>query len=261
MTVKLLVEEVAVGIKNHIILEDVSCKIEKGKVYAIIGPNGSGKSTLLKTMARHLTPMRGTVYISGKKVQSFSQKALARQLAVVSQSPEAPSDLTVQDLVSFGRLPHRSMFQAAGKKDREIIADAMEKMQLTPLADRKVLSLSGGERQRAWIAMALAQQPETLILDEPTTYLDVFHQYEIMELISRLNRSQQMTVIMVVHDLNHAGQYADFIFVVNRHTIVAEGTPAEVLEPELLRKVFRIECERQIQADNKLLIIPKGLAI
>lgn len=262
MRVDLQVEELVVGTKDHIILQNVSCKIERGKIYSIIGPNGSGKSTLLKTMTRHLKPLKGTVYISGKEIQSISQKELAKQLAVVSQSPEAPADFTVKELVSFGRFPYRSIFQTSmGKNDEQIIQDALEKTQLTHLAERKVFSLSGGERQRAWIAMALAQQPEILILDEPTTYLDVFHQYEIMELITNLNKTQQMTVIMVVHDLNHAAQYSDYIFVVNDHTIAAEGVPTDVLEPKLLRRIFRIECVRQIQEDNRLFIIPKGLAI
>lgn len=261
MTVDLQVEELVVGTKDHIILQDVSCKIEKGKIYSVIGPNGSGKSTLVKTMTRHLKPLQGTVFISGKEIHSISPKELAKQLAVVSQSPEAPADFTVKELVSFGRFPYRSMFQTSGKDDEIIIQDALEKTQLTHLAERKVFSLSGGERQRAWIAMALAQQPEILILDEPTTYLDVFHQYEIMELITKLNKTQQMTVIMVVHDLNHAAQYSDYIFVVNDHTIAAEGTPTDVLEPKLLRRIFRIECVRQIQEDNRLFIIPKGLAI
>ncbi len=261
MTVELLVDEVGFGTKDQIILQDVSCKIEKGKIYSIIGPNGSGKSTLLKTLSHHLKPTNGTVYINGKKVQSISVKELAKQIAIVSQSPEAPADLTVKELVSFGRFPYRKMFQTTGYDDKEIIADAIEKTQLSHLANRKVVSLSGGERQRAWIAMALAQQPDILILDEPTTYLDIFHQYEIMELITNLNKSQKMTVVMVVHDLNHAGQYSDYIFVLHDHTIAAEGVPTEVLEPELLRRIFRIECERQIQADNRLLIIPKGLAV
>lgn len=259
MPVELQVEKLVAGTKDHIILQDVSCKIEKGKIYSIIGPNGSGKSTLLKTMTRHLKPLQGRVYISGKEVQTIAPKELAKQLAMVSQSPEAPADFTVRELVSFGRFPYRSLFQTSGIEDDKIIQESLEKTQLTHLAERKVSTLSGGERQRAWIAMALTQQPEILILDEPTTYLDVFHQYEIMELITKLNRTQGMTVVMVVHDLNHAAQYSDYIFVVNNHTIAAEGVPTDVLEPKLLRRIFRIECERQIQDNNKLFIIPKGL--
>ncbi len=252
-------KHVAVSLGGKEILENISLVLEQGKITAIIGPNGSGKSTFLKTLAKNLLPSDGCVYFGGQDLRLLSRKELARKLAVLYQSSQAPSDITVQDLVEYGRFPHVSWWKGKTDKDRGLVLWAMRQTGLTEYAQRAVVTLSGGEQQRAWIAMALAQQPQTLILDEPTAYLDIAHQLEIMELLKRLNRDSGLSVVMVLHDLNQAAKYADTVVVLCKGQVAAAGRPAEVITAAMLREVFEVEGDLWLDNEKRPVFIAKGL--
>lgn len=241
------------------ILNDLNLCIDEGKITSIIGPNGSGKSTLLKTLSKNISPSSGTVYFNGKDLSNVSAKDLARQMAVLYQLPKAPNDVTVKDLVEYGRFPYQNWWEGRSEEDRDVVSWAMRQTGLGEFVDRPVVTLSGGEQQRAWIAMALAQQPQTLILDEPTTYLDIAHQLEIMELIKRLNKDNAISVVMVLHDLNHAAKYSDYIVVLHQGKIVAAGSPAEVVTADMLRAVFEVEVDLWHDQERKPVFIARGL--
>ena len=241
------------------ILDNISLCIEEKKITSIIGPNGSGKSTLLKALSKSLTPSSGTVCFNGKDLNNISTKELARHLAVLCQMPEAPQGVAVKDLVTFGRFPHQSWWKDTSKEDNSVVDWAIKQTGLKELEHRPIHTLSGGERQRAWISMALAQQPKTLILDEPTTYLDIAHQLEILELIKRLNKDAALSVIMVLHDLNHAAKYSDYIVVLHQGKIVADGNPAEVITTDMLRTVFEVEADLWHDHENKPFFVARGL--
>lgn len=241
---------VSVQLEQKIILDHIDLAIPRGKITAIIGPNGSGKSTLLKTLSKNLLPSKGAVYFNARDMAAISSKELARKLAVLSQSPQSPPDLTVRDLVEYGRFPHRNWWQGRSRQDEEVVEDALAATGMTAFQGRLVSSLSGGERQRAWIAMALAQRPEVLLLDEPTTYLDISHQLEVLELVAGLNKKNGITVVMVVHDINQAAQYADFIVVLRQGTIFASGTAADLITTDMLRDVFGVESDI-LQTENR----------
>ncbi len=230
--------------------------VPTGKITAIIGANGSGKSTILKTLARILAPTSGAVYLDGKKVHQESTKMIAKQLAILPQLPEAPEGTTVRDLVSFGRFPHRQGFGYLSKHDHIMIDEAIEKTHLTELQQKPVNQLSGGQRQRAWIAMALAQETPFLLLDEPTTYLDIAHQLEVLCLLQKLNQQQERTIVMVVHDLNHAARFADHLIAIKSGGIYAEGNPIKVLTHQLLEDVFRVKAEILIDDSGSPTCIP-----
>ncbi|NLS01060.1 ABC transporter ATP-binding protein [Rhizobium sp. P38BS-XIX] len=223
------------------VLENVDIAIPDGKITALIGANGSGKSTLLRALGRIIQPLAGTVMLDGKAIASMHNKAIAQLLALLPQSPVSPNGLTVRRLCRFGRHPHKSMLARTTKADEEIVDAALAATGLADLAERPLDRLSGGQRQRAWIAMALAQETPILLLDEPTTYLDIAHQLEVLDLLRELNRTRGRTVVMVVHDLNHAAQYADHIVAVANGGVHAAGRPADLLTPELIRTVFGVE--------------------
>ena len=232
-------QNISVSINEKEIVHGISLDIPEGKVTAIIGPNGCGKSTTLKALSRIL-PYKGSVTFKGQEMSTLSQREFAKCLAILTQSPQAPSDLTVNDLVEMGRFPHRGFLGRAGKDDKEHVEWALEQTGVKEMRYRLLNTLSGGERQRAWIAMALAQRPEVLLLDEPTTYLDICHQLEIMQLITRLNQELGLTVVMVVHDLNHAIMYADHVVVVKAGHLVTSGAPREIITAGLLAEVFKV---------------------
>lgn len=223
------------------ILEHVDIAIPDGRITALIGANGSGKSTLLKTLGRILQPIDGTVFLDGKTIAGLQSRDIARTLALLPQSPVSPEGLTVRQLCRFGRYPHKGILARTTRHDEEIVEEALAATGLSDLTERPLEQLSGGQKQRAWIAMALAQETPILLLDEPTTYLDIAHQLEVLELLKDLNRKQGRTVVMVVHDLNHAAQYADHIVAVADGGIHSAGTPADLLTPELIRIVFGID--------------------
>lgn len=251
-------ENICVSINDKEIVHNLSLEIPEGKVTAIIGPNGCGKSTTLKALSRIL-PYKGSVTFKGSEMSALSQREFAKSLAILTQSPQAPSDLTVNDLVEMGRFPHRGFLGRGGKDDREHVEWALAQTGVTAMRNRLLNTLSGGERQRAWIAMALAQRPEVLLLDEPTTYLDICHQLEIMQLIGRLNQELGLTVVMVVHDLNHAIMYADHVVVVKAGKLVTSGAPREIITAELLAEVFRVKADEFVLSNDLRALIPVDL--
>ena len=252
-------ENVAIAIGNKNILQEVNISLLKGKRTAIIGPNGSGKSTLLKALAGILYPTRGKIFFDGKDIHSYSKKKLAQQLAVLPQGSVVPNDLTVGELVDYGRFPHRKWWKSDYSEDKKVVEWALKQAGLEQLKERLISTLSGGERQRAWIAMALAQEPKVLLLDEPTTYLDIAHQLEIMKIITELNKKNEISVVMVLHDINHARQYADEIIVVKSGQIVGQGIPEDVLTIKLLADVFNVTAEKFANQKGQSVLIPTKL--
>lgn len=232
----------SVGYQSVHILHDVTVEIPAGRITALIGANGCGKSTLLKTIARVLGTQGGAVLLDGREVESISRRAFALKLAALPQSPIAPEGLTVRELCRFGRHPHRGFAGRPGKGDDDAISRALANAGMSSLADAPLDELSGGQRQRAWIAMALAQETEILLLDEPTTYLDIAHQTDVLRLVQRLNSEHGRTIVMVLHDLNQAARYAHHIIAVAGGGIAAEGPPSEVIVPEVIKNVFGLEC-------------------
>ena len=252
-------DNVQVTISGKDILHSLSMALEQGTITAIIGPNGSGKSTFLKTIAKALTPSMGTICLNGQDLRTLKSQELAKQVAMLYQSSKAPGDITVRDLVEYGRFPYQTFWKSHTAEDGKIVDWAINETAMAELTDRAVVTLSGGEQQRAWIAMALAQQPKTLILDEPTTYLDIAHQLEVMELVKRLNAETGLTVVMVLHDLNHAARYSDFIIVLRQGRVAASGSPAEVITAAMLREVFEVEVDLWYDQENRPIFIPRGL--
>ncbi|MBR5487787.1 MAG: ABC transporter ATP-binding protein [Phascolarctobacterium sp.] len=251
-------QNISVSINEKEIVHGISLDIPEGKVTAIIGPNGCGKSTTLKALSRIL-PYKGSVTFKGQEMSTLSQREFAKCLAILTQSPQAPSDLTVNDLVEMGRFPHRGFLGRAGKDDKEHVEWALEQTGVKEMRYRLLNTLSGGERQRAWIAMALAQRPEVLLLDEPTTYLDICHQLEIMQLIGRLNQELGLTVVMVVHDLNHAIMYADHVVVVKAGKLVTSGAPREIITADLLADVFKVKADEFTLSNDLRALVPVDL--
>ena len=242
-------------------MRDLDLAIPDGQVTTVIGPNGCGKSTMLRTMARLLTPSSGTVVLDGEPITSIPTREIATRLALLPQSPIAPDGLLVRDLVGRGRHPHQRWFRQWSREDEQIVAAALEMTDVADLADRPLDQLSGGQRQRAWIAMTLAQDTDLMLLDEPTTFLDLAHQVEVLDLVARLNRERGRTVALVLHDLNLAARYSDLIVVMKDGVIVERGTPAEVFTTTMLRSVFGLEAD--ILADPRTglpIVVPTSCA-
>ncbi|MGH3483985.1 MAG: ABC transporter ATP-binding protein [Nocardioidaceae bacterium] len=243
LALQLRAESVTVGYGAEPVLRDLSFDVPTGRITSIVGPNGCGKSTLLRTLARLLPPSDGRVSLDGEPIGRLSTRDVARRLALLPQSPTAPEGLLVSDLVLRGRHPHQRWFRQWSPKDETIIAEAMAWTDIAELKDRPLDELSGGQRQRAWLAMTLAQDTELLLLDEPTTFLDLAHQVEVLDLVVRLNRERDRTVVMVLHDLNLAARYSDTIVVMHEGAIVGEGEPAVIITQDLLSSVFGLEAE------------------
>ncbi len=231
---------VTVGYGTRPVLHGVDLNALRGSVTALIGPNGSGKSTLLKTCARLLSPTSGSVLLDGQALATLPTRDIARRMAVLPQAPTAPPHLTVRELVEQGRFPHAGLLRMLVRQDHQAIDEAVRATRLDDLLDRDVDTLSGGERQRAWIALTLAQQAPTLLLDEPTTFLDIGHQLEVLELLRHLNTTRGMTIVMVLHDLNQAAQFADHVVALHGGRVVRAGEPARVLTADLLHDVFGV---------------------
>lgn len=236
-------KNLTLGYDDTIIIEELDLNIPKGEITVLIGGNGCGKSTLLRSLARLLKPQSGAVLLEGSSIQQLATKEVATKLAILPQGPEAPEGLTVYQLIKQGRYPHQGLFKKWTSKDEEKVMQALEATRLTELADRPVDALSGGQRQRAWIAMTLAQDTEIILLDEPTTYLDLTHQIEILDLLFELNEREKRTIVMVLHDLNLACRYAHHLIAVKDRTVYAQGKPEEVISCELVRHVFEMECQ------------------
>ncbi|MGL4345542.1 MAG: ABC transporter ATP-binding protein [Cellulosilyticaceae bacterium] len=232
-----------IGYGDLIIVDELNLAIPKGKITTIIGANGCGKSTVLKTIARILKPMSGDLFINEINIKDQSSQELAKAMAVLPQSPQAPSGLTVEELIAYGRFPHQRGFGALKKEDYELITWALEETGIVAFRDRPIEALSGGQRQRAWIAMALVQQTDILVLDEPTTYLDLAHQLEILKLLERLNKERGTTIIMVIHELNNAARFADYMIGMKQGQIVCQGSAYQVMTKDNLRELFQIDAE------------------
>ncbi|MEK9197143.1 ABC transporter ATP-binding protein [Lysinibacillus halotolerans] len=252
-------ERLVSGYDHKTIIHGIDLDIPQNKISVIIGANGSGKSTLLKTMAKLIKPTEGDVTLDGKVINKYPPKQLARMLGLLPQSPVVPDGITVADLVGRGRFPHQSLFSGWSKQDYEAVEEAMEFMNIIEFANRDIDELSGGQRQRVWIAMALAQQTDILLLDEPTTFLDITYQVEILDLLTNLNRKYGTTIVMVLHDINLSARYADYIFAVKEGKLIAEGKPTEVLTSDLVESVFDLNCVViPDPVSDTPLVIPKG---
>jgi iron complex transport system ATP-binding protein len=234
----LAVQNLTLGYGERTVIDGLNLVLPAGKITAIVGANACGKSTLLRSMSRLLPPRAGQVLLDGKQVHRMPAKELARTLGLLPQSPIAPEGITVADLVGRGRNPHQRMFSRWSAADDDAVAAALDATDTAVLADRSVDELSGGQRQRVWIAMALAQQTDLLLLDEPTTFLDVSHQVEVLDLLTDLNRSRGTTIVMVLHDLNLAARYADHLIALAGGGVHAVGDPHEVLTEETVQAVF-----------------------
>ena len=253
---KLSAEKICVKLGGKEIIRDLSCIFPSGKRTAIIGPNGAGKSTLLKVLCLLNQNFSGSVTLDGQDIRSIGRKNLSKVMAILPQERDAPQDTTVRQLVSFGRFPHRKFFGGNSAEDDFAIKNALELTKLTDFDARQVVSLSGGERQRAWLAMTLAQRPKILLLDEPTTYLDIAHQLEVMEIIADVNKKFSTTIIMVLHDINHARMYCDEVFVLKSGKIFANGDPKNILTAKTLEQVFNVAADTFTNAAGEKIIFP-----
>ena len=235
---------------DRVVVDDLDLDLPAGAVSVIIGANGSGKSTLLRALSRLLAPQRGTVYLDGRPVHPMRSRDFARQLGLLPQGPTTPDGITVRDLVRLGRLPHTSLWRQWSAQDEAALQQALVATDLQHLADEPVDALSGGQRQRTWLALVIAQETPVLLLDEPTTYLDLAHQLDVLELVRTLNRESGRTIVMVLHDINQACRYADHLIAMHRGQVVAQGHPTDVVTPALLREVFDVHCRVLTDPDS-----------
>jgi len=236
-------ESLSIGYTDHLLFENLDLHIPRGEISVFVGSNGCGKSTLLRSIARLLKPTTGSVLLEGKDVHRMSSRDVAKKMGILPQSPVSPEGLTVLDLVKQGRYPHQSWLKRWSEEDTEKVEAAMEATRISDLRDRAVDTLSGGQRQRAWIAMTLAQDTDVILLDEPTTYLDMTHQIEILDLLFELNEKKNRTIVMVLHDLNLASRYAHNIIAIKNGEVHAQGKPENIITCDLVRSVFGMECQ------------------
>lgn len=252
-------EQVVAGYDHKTVIHGVSLDIPSHQISVIIGANGCGKSTLLKTLARLIKPVSSSITLDGKPIGKIAPKKLARVIGLLPQSPIVPEGISVADLVGRGRFPHQSWHTGWTKKDAEAVAEAMRIMDITELANHHIDELSGGQRQRVWIAMALAQQTDILFLDEPTTFLDITYQVEILDLLTDLNRKYGTTIVMVLHDINLSARYADYIFALQEGKLMAEGEPSKVITSTLVKDIFGLDCTViKDPVSGSPLVLPKG---
>ncbi|WP_399087115.1 ABC transporter ATP-binding protein [Streptomyces sp. BBFR2] len=238
---RLTARELTLAYEDRTVVDGLDLDVPQGAVTVVVGPNACGKSTLLRALGRLLRPRRGAVFLDGADLARIPTKQIARSLGLLPQTPVAPEAITVADLVARGRQPHQHWWQQWSAEDERAVTEAMERTDVAQLAERAVDELSGGQRQRVWIAMALAQETDLLLLDEPTTYLDIAHQVEVLDLVRQLNHERGRTVVAVLHDLNQAARYADHLVAMRAGRVVAEGPPGEVVTAELVREVFGLE--------------------
>ena len=241
----LVAKHLALGYQHQIVVPDASLTIARGEITCLIGANGCGKSTLLKALAGVHRPHAGSIFLDDTLLSAWPRKRLARELAFLPQTPIAPDDITLEQLVSHGRFAHQGLLGRISVADIEAIEHALAITGMTEFMHRPFNTLSGGERQRGWIALAIAQQAKLLLLDEPTTYLDIGHQYEVLSLLSELNRQHQLTIVMVLHDINQASQFADRILTMHQGQIIADAPPREAINAAMMQQVFGIDVELQ----------------
>ena len=252
----LAARSLALSYGRHQVLRGLDFELAPGEVVALLGPNGSGKSTFLRALARLLRPTAGVVELDGRTLAEWSPASFARRVALLTQTHEPAAELTVRELVTLGRHPHQGFFSLPGPGDRAAVEAALEQTDLTALADRRMGELSGGEAQRSWFALALAQEPEILLLDEPTTFLDLAHQLAVLDLIRRLNEARRLTVVMALHDLGQASRYADRVAVLRDGELLADGSPAEVLTAPVIRAAYAVDVEIVRGASGIAAVIP-----
>ncbi|MCA9833934.1 MAG: ABC transporter ATP-binding protein [Thermomicrobiales bacterium] len=250
-------KDLAVAYDDRLIVEGMNLEIEEGTVTTIIGPNGCGKSTLLKSLSRILNPRSGTVLLNGQDIHSMSTSAVARNMGMLSQQAENPDRITVEELVARGRYPHQRFLQPLSKKDHEAVEKALQLADMVSLRDNAVDELSGGQRQRAWIAMLLAQETPLMLLDEPTTYLDVAHEIEVMQLVTRLNQEEGRTIVMVLHDINQAASVSDRLIAMRDGRVIADGTPEQVVTMEVLSSLYGIHCDVYMHGHGPDVMLPR----
>ncbi len=251
--------QVVLAYDERVVVDGVDLVVPPGRITVVVGANACGKSTLLRGLARLMNPREGSVLLDGRELHRTPTREVARRLGLLPQSPIAPEGVTVGDLVARGRSPHQRWWQQWSADDQRVVQEALAATSVTDLADRPVDELSGGQRQRVWLAMALAQDTDVLLLDEPTTYLDMAHQVEVLELVAELNARRGRTIVMVLHDLNHAARYAHHIVAMKAGRIVAEGPPAEVVTEELVADVFGLDCAVvPCPVTARPLVVPRG---
>ncbi len=251
------VTDLSIKYTDKLVVKSVSLHVAKGEFITIVGPNGCGKSTLLKALARILKPCRGSIKLWDKDIKSMNNKDIAKKIAVLPQMRKTPSDFDVETLIRYGRYPHGNFMGKLTSKDQQIIDWAVEKTNMQALRYKKLTNLSGGENQRAWIAMALAQKTDVIILDEPTTFLDIAHQLEILELLKQLNKIEKLTIVLVLHDLNQAIRYSDRTYIMNAGEIASVGVPEAVINSDMLNEVFQVESDfYREKRDNFVFFIP-----
>jgi iron complex transport system ATP-binding protein len=239
----LLTDKLAIAYGQKVVVRDLNMTLPSGKVTALVGANGSGKSTILKTLARLIKPLSGSVLLDGKSIHKQPTREIARHLAMLPQNPQAPEQMTVYELVSYGRTPYLSGMHTLSDKDTRKISKALAATGLSGLQNRAVDSLSGGQRQRAWIAMALAQDTDWLFLDEPTTYLDMKYQIDTLNLLKKLNQEEKKTIVMVLHDLNQAVQFSDYLIAIKNGQIISQGTSNVIMTKPMLETVFGVKAD------------------
>ncbi|ADZ90702.1 Fe(3+) dicitrate ABC transporter ATP-binding protein FecE [Marinomonas mediterranea] len=235
-------QNVQLGYKGHRVIEDVTLTIPDGKITALLGPNGCGKSTLLKSISRIITPTHGSVNWNRQDIASLSPKYLATQIALLPQTQPIPEAILVRELVSYGRSPYTGFWGKLQRKDADIVNDVMKQVGVFELKDRYVSDLSGGQRQRVWLAMVLAQDTPYVLLDEPTTYMDINHQVELMAILQELNK-QGKTVVTVLHDINQAARYCDHLVIMKAGALLYQGAPSEVITEDMLKRVFQVQAQ------------------
>jgi iron complex transport system ATP-binding protein len=249
-------DHISIQYRQREILHDVSIAVEEGTMVSVIGPNGCGKSTLLKSLCGILPVSAGSVTVYDRDIRTFGHKELARHMAILSQSHDVPDDVTVRDLIWMGRFPYRNFYSSRTAEDKKYVEEAIVETGLTVYADESVKNLSGGEQQRVWLAVMLAQRASILLLDEPTTYLDMRHQIHMMNVLRRIHDTSHRTMIIVLHDMNQAIQYTDQVIVMNQGHIIQTGAPAAVITPALLQQVFGVRAELFHTQAGKPVLMP-----
>ncbi len=258
---KIHTNDITLAYDERRVIEELSLEIPEGRITSVVGPNGCGKSTLLRSMARLMKPKDGAVYLDGDAISNLPTREVAKRLGILPQDPQAPEGLTVHELAAQGRYPHQGFLRQWSKADERAVERALETTGALDLADRPLDTLSGGQRQRAWISMALAQETDTLLLDEPTTFLDMAHQLEVLQLLKRLNRDEGRTILMVLHDLNNASRHSHHMVAISGGGIYASGAPSDVMTPRTLREVFGVEADIISDArDGSPLCVPYELS-